>query len=143
MTSLRLYKREKLCSLTAIERLFIPGQASGTVMAYPWRAVWARRNEGDRRPRVNQFVISVPKRRLRHAVDRVRMRRLMREAYRLNRHYATNADTPVDIAFIYVAPRLTDYTAAEYSARKILSRISSSLETPGIAPTSTTSDTPS
>ena len=123
MKTLRLYKREKLCSLTAIERLFVPGNATGTVMAYPWRAVWCVRKDGDRRPQVTQFVISVPKRRLRHAVDRVRMRRLMREAYRLNREYAGEDTPPVDIAFIYVAPKLTDYKSAEHSVRKILTRI--------------------
>lgn len=124
MNSLRLYKKEKLCSLTAIERLFSPSAGgNNSIMAYPWRCVWRRRDADDRRPDCPQFVIVVPKRRLRHAVDRVRMRRLMREAYRLNRN-AMPPDTAVDLAFIYVADRLTDFKAAEKSVKKIFTRLS-------------------
>jgi len=47
----------------------------------------------------------------------------MREAYRLNRHLLGQNPEPVDIAFIYVAPKLTDYRAAENAIRKILSRV--------------------
>lgn len=126
--SLRLYKKEKLCSLTAIESLFSPAvkKAGGnnSVMAYPWRAVWARRSDSDRRPRCPQFLIAVPKRRLRRAVDRVRMRRVMREAYRLNRHLLPE-DAAIDIAFIYVAPDLTPYKASVKAVTKILGQISS------------------
>lgn len=124
VTTQRLYKKEKLCSLTAIELLFAPGGADGTVMAYPWRAVWRGRSESDRRPACPQFLISVPKRRLRHAVDRVRMRRLMREAYRLHRHLLPDPAPALDIAFIYVASELTDYKASVRSIHKILGRIS-------------------
>lgn len=91
-------------------------------MAYPWRAVWRRRNDSDKRPRCAQFVISVPKRRLRHAVDRVQMRRRMREAYRLNRNLLP-ADRAIDIAFIYVAPKLTPYSDSVRSIQKIFNRI--------------------
>lgn len=123
MNSLRLYKKEKLCSLTAIERLFSPASGgNNSIMAYPWRCVWRRRDENDRRPDCAQFVIVVPKRRLRHAVDRVRMRRVMREAYRLNRD-AMPADRALDLAFIYVADRLTDFRAAEKSVKKIFTRL--------------------
>lgn len=92
-------------------------------MAYPWRCVWRRRDADDGRPDCPQFVIVVPKRRLRHAVDRVRMRRVMREAYRLNRD-AMPPDNAVDLAFIYVADRLTDFRAAEKSVKKIFTRLS-------------------
>lgn len=97
-------------------------------MAYPWRAVWQFRAPDDPRPECAQFVITVPKRRLRHAVDRVRMRRLMREAYRLNRHLLpTPQANKLDIAFIYVAPRLSDYKATTRSLEKIMARISQSV----------------
>lgn len=124
MSTLRLYKKEKLCSLTAIERLFASRESSRSAMAYPWRAVWQFREPTDTRPDCPQFIISVPKRRLRHAVDRVRMRRLMREAYRLHRHLVADNCKRVDIAFIYVAPKLTDYVQTVNSVEKILNRIS-------------------
>ncbi len=89
-------------------------------MAYPWRAVW-RRPEDDGR-HFNKFLISVPKKRLRHAVDRVRMRRLMREAYRLTDRQA-DGRLGVDIAFVYVADKLTSYDDACRSVRRIMDRI--------------------
>lgn len=124
MTSLRLYKKEKLCGFTAVERLFTPGGRDGAAMAYPWRAVWKWRGESDANAGDGcaRFVITVPKRRLRHAVDRVRMRRVMREAYRLNRHLLPERHD-VDIAFIYVASQLTSYADAERSLAKIFSRL--------------------
>lgn len=120
--SLRLHKSEKLCSPTAIESIFAPGAKTQRTMAYPWRAVWIHREPSERRRQGVKFVIMVPKKRLRHAVERVRMRRLMREAYRLNRHLITEGTT-ADLAIIYVGTALTDFAAAQRSARKILASL--------------------
>ena len=125
MKNLRLYKKERLCSKTAIDALFLPGADSGrrSAIAYPWRAVW--RVSPRRQADVNQFLVCVPKKRLRHAVERVAMRRKCREAYRLNRTLPDNAR--VDIAFIYVGDSLTDYARTEKSVRKLLAKISAAL----------------
>lgn len=120
MTGNRLYKKERLCSKTAIDALFLSGGERGTVMAYPWRAVW-RINSG-RKVSNAQFLISVPKKRLRHAVDRVLMRRRCREAYRLNRLLLPEGNS-ADIAFVYVGSGLTSYQDAERSVIRILSKI--------------------
>ena len=129
METLRLYKSEKLCSETAISQLFAPAAAEGlpernSVMAYPWRAVWMVNNH--RHHSCAQFLISVPKKRLRHAVDRVLMRRRMREAYRLSRQLLSE-DSRLDIAFIYVGNQTAPYADCRRSVRKILSRICSQL----------------
>ncbi len=121
METLRLYKREKLCSVTAIDRLFASREEACAFLAYTLRAVW-RQNTA--RGAAAQFMISVPKKKLRHAVDRVTMRRRIREAYRLNRRLApVLSDTPLDIAFIYVASRLEPYSRIEASMKKILAKI--------------------
>lgn len=107
--------------------LFSPASRAGgnnSVMAYPWRAVW--RVNTRRTGSVAQFLITVPKKRLRHAVDRVTMRRRMREAYRLGRD-ALTASQPVDIAFIYVADTITPYEPTRRALSKILARISATL----------------
>ncbi len=92
-------------------------------MAYPLRAVW-RTNADRTQGSAVQFLISVPKKRLRHAVDRVTMRRRIREAYRLNRHQLTDELTDrVDLAFIYVADGLKDYASVERAVCKILRKI--------------------
>ncbi|MEF2644103.1 MAG: ribonuclease P protein component [Paramuribaculum sp.] len=124
MAGYRLYKKEKLCSVTAIDMLFSPAMRSkggnNSIMAYPWRCIW--RLNDKRHATCPKFLISVPKKRLRHAVDRVTMRRRMREAYRLTRHLI-DPNLPADIAFIYVADKLTDYHAAQRSVSKFLKRI--------------------
>ena len=79
MNDFRLPKPTRLCSQTAIDRLFAQRDVKGA-LAYPLRAVWGdnlSRTRGD----AVQFLPSVPKKRLRHAVDRVTMRRRIREAY--------------------------------------------------------------
>lgn len=125
MDSLRLYKKEKLCSLTAIDTLFTRGKSSA-ITAFPLRAVWRisdRRGGGDA-----QFLITVPKKRLRHAVDRVASRRRIREAYRLNRHLLEiPEDMKIDIAFIYLDGTTSSYKKAENAVKKILQKISSAL----------------
>ena len=132
MISLKLHKKEKLCSQKAIDTLFSPsGKTDGGncfIMAYPWRTVWrvSHRPDDDtwRGPR---FLISVPKKRLRHAVDRVKMRRRCREAYRLTHKAALSDDATVDIAFIYVGQGLTDYDRTHRAIEKTLSRIQQTL----------------
>ena len=117
--SLRLYKREKLCSVTAIENLFARKEGNGSAMAYPLRAVW---RVSERNGASVQFLISIPKKRLRHAVDRVTVRRRVREAYRLNRDLLPEG-TKMDIAFIYVASEVLPSSRIVPAMRRLLARI--------------------
>ena len=132
--SLRLYKKEKLCSEIAIDALFSRRVncvgTNGASLAYPLRIVW-RRNDGRPRGSEFQFLISVPKKKLRHAVDRVTMRRRIREAYRLNRDLLPSAQPGrrVDIAFVYVADGLQPYAVVERSVRKLIKRMADNLTT--------------
>ncbi|MDE5687287.1 MAG: ribonuclease P protein component [Paramuribaculum sp.] len=128
MTGFRLYKKERLCSKIAIDALFLPGEGKRTVIAYPWRAVW-KVNER-REVSCAQFLISVPKKRLRHAVDRVAMRRRCREAYRLNRSLMGECPK-VDVAFVYIGAGLADYSATSRAVCKILTKIGASLKKAG------------
>ena len=124
-TNLKLHKSEKLCSQTAIDALFDHKQAAKGALAYPLRLVCSPRI-GARRPGAApvQFLISVPKRRLRHAVDRVLMRRRIREAFRLNRDKITaDPAQPLDIAFIYVGSTLTSFARVEHSMAKLLASL--------------------
>lgn len=66
--------------------------------------------------------MSVPKKRLRHAVDRVTMRRRIRESYRLNRHLLRR-DEAVDIVFIYVADKLLPSAKVATAVCRLLERI--------------------
>ena len=110
MSRLTLPKSTKLCGTTAIGRLF-ERDASESAVAFPLRAVW-RHDVERRRGESMQFMITVPKKKLRHAVDRVTMRRRIREAYRLSRQafqpHIGEGDR-IDIAFIYMADKLMPY----------------------------------
>lgn len=122
MKGLRLYKVEKLCSEVAIGQLF-DRSAAGThsSLAYPLRVAW-KENPGRRGPDCAQFLISVPKKRIRHAVDRVTVRRRVREAYRLNRDLLP-AGVKIDIAFIYVASEVLPSSRIVPAMRKLLARM--------------------
>lgn len=74
-------KAEHLCSQLDIERLFQAGSHSMT--AYPLRVVF-REVSHTSGPAV-KVLMSVSKRRFRHAVDRNRAKRQLREAYRLRK----------------------------------------------------------
>jgi len=119
-----LGKKEKLCSVRAIEILFGPGGAEFSTLAYPLRAV-ARADNVRRSDAQVAFLISIPKKRLRHAVDRVAMRRRVREAYRLNRgRYVLPEGRKIDLGFVYVADKLMSYSAVERAMNRILAALS-------------------
>lgn len=123
MPDFRLPKPARLCSQTAIDRLFAQRDTKGA-LAYPLRAVWAKNLDRYRGDAV-QFLPSVPKKRLKHAVDRVAMRRRIREAYRLNRadFFPETLDAPVDILFVYVGNTLEPYHKVDAAMKKLLRRI--------------------
>lgn len=135
MSGQRLYKKEKLCSVIAISKLFAGNDADcASALCYPLRAVW-RPNPGRASDAQVQFLVSIPKKRVRHAVDRVLMRRRVREAYRRNRHLLNLSEgARIDVAFMYVGKTLCDYARVEAAMQKILARVSSTPH-PANAPT--------
>lgn len=126
MKKFELGKRHKLCGAVAVDRLFTDRDSHGA-LCYPLRGVWreaSSRKEGDA---PFQFVVTVPKKRLRHAVDRVAARRRIREAYRLN-HGDIEAQragdsVPADIAFIYVANSVLPSASIHAAMRRLLVKI--------------------
>ena len=95
MKNCGLHKSERLCSRTAIDRLFEPGSGSRSISAFPLRLVYGTAE------RQTAMLVSVPKRYFRHAVDRNRVKRQVREAYRRNKHILPEG-SPLHIAFIWL-----------------------------------------
>ncbi|MDE5728354.1 MAG: ribonuclease P protein component [Duncaniella sp.] len=121
---LRLYKDEKLCNEVAIGALFDRGSAGvGSKLAYPLRMVWrVAPDDEPRRGSCARFLVSVPKKRLRHAVDRVTVRRRVREQYRLNRHLIPEG-VPFEIAFIYVADEVLPTARILPAMQRLLAKL--------------------
>ena len=128
MSVLRLYKSEKLCSTLEIEKLYARGTS---IIAYPLRAVWLEvPREDGRHPVAARFLVSIPKKRIRHAVDRVLLRRRTREAYRLNRSFldgVAQEGKTVLIGFNWLANHEYNYVTIERSMQEILRKISSAI----------------
>lgn len=135
MANFKLYKSEKLCSKIEIERLYAQGTS---LIAYPLRAVYLAVPADESCHHVPaRFLISIPKKRIRHAVGRVLLRRRTREAFRLNRDLLTTVPqgTTVLIGFNWVANDERDYATIERSMRDLLKKIASATDKADIVPT--------
>ena len=109
-------KQERMTSRKLIERLFNGGGRS--MSAFPLRAVYMIMPDSDGKAPV-QVLVSVSKRHFKRAVKRNRVKRQVREAYRLNRHIIADAlsDKPgkaVAVAFLWQADAL--YGSREVAA---------------------------
>lgn len=115
-------KAERITSKLLIDRLF-NGEGSSMVV-FPFRVVYIRIPKGDVPVSI---LASVPKKRFHKAVDRNRMKRLTREAYRRQKQILWNAmeesDESIAIAFICIASSLCTYANVYKSMNKILTRI--------------------
>ncbi|WP_018479862.1 ribonuclease P protein component [Pontibacter roseus] len=92
-------KEERLCSKRLISLLFSKGSSFNL---YPLRFV--HYSPEDLLSEKTQLVISVSKRNFKRAVDRNRLKRQVREAYRLNRHILSQhqEQAPRLLAIIYI-----------------------------------------
>ena len=76
-------KEERIVSNLLIDTLFEKGN-SLSLSAYPLRAVYLRTEHREGCAPI-QLLISVPKKKFKHAVERNRVKRQIREAYRKNK----------------------------------------------------------
>ena len=99
-------KEERIVSNLLIETLFEKGN-SQSLSAYPLRAVYLRTEHREGCAPV-QLLISVPKKKFKHAVDRNRVKRQIREAYRKNKAIlegTVGEGQMLLIAFIWLSDR--------------------------------------
>ncbi len=80
MTAFGLSKKEIISNKNHITTLFEVGQGH---YDYPFRCVWKR---DDSQHNILQVLFTVPKKKVPLAVNRNRIKRQMKEAYRLNKH---------------------------------------------------------
>ena len=98
-------KIEKLKSQKLIEKLFSEGKS---VAVYPLRLVYLETTFDD--PVKIKTGVSVSKRNFKTAVARNRIKRLMREAYRLNKsNYLNNISGQYAFMILYIGKTGTDF----------------------------------
>ena len=117
-------KRERMTSHLLMEALFENG-SSQSVSAFPLRAVYQTiERHSDHGPA--QILISVPKKRFKHAVDRNRVKRQIREAYRQHKQllWESMADNQeMLVGFVWLSDRHYPSKEVEQRVVKILQRI--------------------
>ena len=98
-------KTEKLKSKKTIELLFSEGQS---VSKYPLRLVYVKNSFENEE--LIKFGVSVSKKYFKNAVDRNRLKRVLRECYRLNKNIISeNIDKPMAMMFFYQSKEVLSY----------------------------------
>lgn len=123
-----LSKEERICSKKLINELFSGNGRSMTT--FPLRVVFMKRTIVDEQPRA-AMLVSVPKRYVKHAVDRNRVKRQVREAFRRNKSIITQNLTDdheaVAMAFVWLTNEKFPSSEVENRMVRLLTRISECL----------------
>ncbi len=115
-----LPKEERLCSRKALEELFGGGHRS--VTAFPIRAVYMPNAVGTVR-----IMVSVSKRYFKRAVRRNRIKRQLREAYRLQKELLQPLEAGLDIAFLWTSDEELPTDKVSQKMKNLLCRIHESV----------------
>lgn len=120
-------KNERLTGDKRIESLFACGKS---FVAYPLRVVYLEKDS--QVPELPQILVSIPKKRIKSAVNRNSMKRIVRETFRLNKHILNDVLKDkckhIEIAFVYVKDDITDFYTVEKGMLKALAEIKNRLE---------------
>ena len=123
-----LCKAERLYRRTIIGKLFEGGGKS--ISAFPLRVVYMPVERDEAAP--VSILVSVPKRHFKHAVKRNRVKRQVRESYRLNKHILLDAlsDKPygVALAFIWLDKELHSSEYLTSKIKSLLGRIADKIQ---------------
>lgn len=113
--------KEHLKSKRVIEKLYAEG---ASVTAYPLRAVFLEQQDQDP---AAVILISVAKKRFRHAVDRNLIKRRIREAYRTSKHplieALENDGKKMAIAILYIDTKHNSTAFIKRKMEKLLDNI--------------------
>jgi ribonuclease P protein component len=115
-------KRERMVSKRLMDALFV---GSRSMAAFPLRAIYLYK-ERARDDEPVQILISVPKKRFKHAVDRNRVKRQIREAYRRHKqllHETLPAQQQLLLAFVWLSDRHLASAEVENRVQSLLRRI--------------------
>jgi len=109
-------KKEKLKSKKLIEQLFTEGKS---LSSFPLKLFYLKIDT----PVDSQFKtgVAVPKRNFKKAVHRIRVKRLLRESYRLNKHLIfNNSEGNYALLFLYIGKEMPSLKELEKRMQLIL-----------------------
>ncbi|MGJ8658874.1 MAG: ribonuclease P protein component [Cellulophaga fucicola] len=109
--------KEKLKSKKLIGELFTDGKS---VSSFPIKLIYLPCTLENTPLKVG---VTVPKRNFKSAVDRNKIKRLLREGYRLNKHVIfNNIDKEFALLFLYLGKKMPDYAEIEKSMVEVLAK---------------------
>jgi ribonuclease P protein component len=115
--SLLFPKSEKLKSTKTIERLFEDGRS---ITEFPVKLIYIEQKTEQK----TQAAFAVPKRNFKSAVDRNRIKRQLREAYRLHKQLlSSNTGKNFALLFLYIGKNKPEYVFLEKSMRVLLKKL--------------------
>ena len=107
-------KHEKLKSQKAIEELFVAGKS---VSAYPLRLVYLKNDDA------LKVGVSVSKRNFKLAVHRIRIKRLLREGYRLNKTMLIDYNIEsYTLMILYIGKEMPDFVTIDKKMKVLLTK---------------------
>ena len=107
-------KSERLVGRAAIDKVYSEGDE---IFKYPLQIKYLEKDEGES----CRFLVSVPKRLFKRAVDRNKLKRRIREAYRLNKHLIQGKK--IDVACTYISKEIVNYSIIEKKLLHLLHRL--------------------
>ena len=113
-------KVERLCSKKLIDKLFTDGDS---FLVFPLKIVFLETSFPLKSP--IQAAFSVGKRNFKLAVHRNRIKRKMREAYRLNKHslYDEIGEKKLIVFFLFIGKVIPEYKLIETAMKKGIKRL--------------------
>jgi ribonuclease P protein component len=120
-TKLIFQKEERLTGEIRIKELFEKGKF---FLSYPFRLGYL---PVQKTPIPVQVLMAVPKKRFKHAVDRNRLKRLMREVYRKNKaelySMVETKDYSLNLSINYIASEKLDYITIEKKLKDAIAKL--------------------